>query len=126
MSTRFKDFGSPITEADPISFSLFGETFTCRSSLQGKFLLDLVAETNSEDPAAGAAVMQKFFDTVLVDDSRERFNALAEDPDRIISVEVLSDITSWLVEQYSARPTQPSEILPSGQQISGHTLTAKQ
>lgn len=115
MSTRFKDFGSPVAEEEPLSFSLFGETFTCRPSLQGKFLLDLVSESSSDDPAAGAAVMQRFFDTVLVDDSRERFNALAEDPDRIVSVETLSEITAWLVEQYSARPTQQPEISPSGQ-----------
>lgn len=110
MSSRFKDFGSPAVDQEPLTFSLYGEKFECRPSLQGKFLLNLVSESNSDDPAASAGVVQKFFDTVLIDESRERFNALADDPDRIVSVETLSEITSWLVEQYSARPTQPSEI----------------
>lgn len=115
MTTRFKDFGAPTNNDEPLSFALFGETFNCRPSLQGKFLLDLIAESNSDDPAASALVVQKFFDTVLVDESRERFNALADDPDRIVSVETLSEITAWLVEQYSARPTQQPEISASGQ-----------
>jgi hypothetical protein len=115
MATRFKDFGAPTTTAEPLSFALFEETFHCRPSLQGKFLLDLVAESSSDEPGAAALVMKKFFETVLVEESLERFNALAEDPDRIVSVETLSEITSWLVEEYSARPTQRPEDSPSGQ-----------
>lgn len=115
MSSRFKDFGNPTADQDPLSFSLYGETFECHPSLQGKFLLNLISESNSEDPAASAAVVQKFFDTVLKEESREKFNALAEDPEKIVSVETLSEITAWLVEQYAARPTQPSEISAIGQ-----------
>jgi hypothetical protein len=58
--------------------------------------------------------MKKFFDTVLVDESLEKFNLLAEDPDRIVSVETLSEITAWLIEEYSARPTQRPEPSPNG------------
>lgn len=115
MATRFKDFGAPESNHEPLSFALFGETFECRPSLQGKFLLELVAESRSEDPSASALVMKKFFDTVLVEESLERFNALADDPNRIVSVETLSEITAWLVEEYSARPTQQPEPSPSGQ-----------
>jgi hypothetical protein len=115
MSSRFKDFGSPTADKEPITFSLYGETFECRSSLQGKFLLELISESNSDNPAASANIVQKFFDTVLLDGSKEKFNDLASDPNRIVSVETLSEITGWLVEQYSSRPTQPSEVLPSGQ-----------
>ncbi len=115
MSTRFKDFGAPTSNEEPLSFALFGENFTCRASLQGKFLLDLISESNSEDPATSAAIVTKFFNTVLVDESRERFNALVSDPEKIVSVEILSEITGWLVEQYAERPTQRSEISPSGE-----------
>lgn len=115
MATRFKDFGTPESNQEPLSFALFGETFECRPSLQGKFLLELVSESKSEDPSAAALVMQKFFDTVLTEESLKKFNNLAEDPNRIVSVETLSDITAWLVEEYSARPTRLPEPSPSGQ-----------
>lgn len=115
MSSRFKDFGSPAVAQEPLTFSLYGETFECRPSLQGKFLLELISESSSDDPGASATVVQKFFDTVLLEDSLEKFNELANDPEKIVSVETLSEITGWLVEQYSARPTQPSEVSPNGQ-----------
>lgn len=109
MTTRFKDFGAPEANSEPLSFALFGETFNCIPSLPGKFLLDLVAESSSEDPASSAAVVSKFFNLVLADESRDRFNALAEDPTRIVPVETLSDITAWLVQEYTARPTVQPE-----------------
>lgn len=109
MTTRFKDFGAPEVNMEPLSFALFGETFNCIPSLPGKFLLNLIAESNSDDPVASANVVSKFFDTVLVDDSRERFNALAVDPTRVVPVETLSDITAWLVEEYAARPFEQPE-----------------
>ena len=117
MTTRFKDFGTGTANNDaPISFALYGETFNCHPSLPGKFLLDLIAESSSDDPAESAAVVNKFFNMVLIDDeTRERFNSLSLDPNRIVSVETLSDITAWLVEEYASRPTQQPEVSPSGQ-----------
>lgn len=115
-TTRFKDFGAG-TEADttPLSFSLLGETFECRPALQGKFLLSLVAESGSEDPVVQATVVDKFFSEVLTPESLERFNALTGDPDRIVSVETLGEITGWLVSEYSSRPTQPQESSSNGE-----------
>jgi|AntAceMinimDraft_11_1070367.scaffolds.fasta_scaffold00491_12 hypothetical protein len=110
MTTRFKDFGSPESSHEPLSFSLFGETFECQTALQGKFLLDLVAGSGSEDPATSAAIVTKFFDTVLTTESSERFTSLTNDPDKIISVETLGSITEWLVSEYAERPTERSEI----------------
>lgn len=115
MATRFKDFGAPETNKEPLSFALYGETFNCIPTLPGKFLLDLIADSNSDDPAVSSAIVSKFFDTVLVAESLERFNVLSEDPNKVVTVETLSEITAWLVEEYSARPTQGSEVSLSGQ-----------
>lgn len=109
MTTRFKDFGAPEVNQEPLSFALFGETFNCIPALPGKFLLDLIAESNSDDPVASSNIVTKFFNTVLVEESRERFNALAVDPNRVVPVETLSEITAWLVEEYAARPTEQPE-----------------
>ena len=115
MTNRFKDFGSGSGETfTPLSFSLYGETFNCVTALQGKFILNLISESRDDDPTAAAVVVQKFFDTVLIPESLERFNILVSDPEKIVTVETLSEITGWLVGEYTNRPTQPSEVSPNG------------
>jgi hypothetical protein len=111
MSKRFRDFGSgDSTKKDPVVFRLYDEEFTCKPSLQGRTLLNLVASTGgSENPSEVAASIERFFEVCLSDDSRERFFSLLDDPERVVSVEMLGEITSWLVEEYSGRPTQGSE-----------------
>lgn len=104
---RFKDFGGSVdSSAEPVKFKLFNEEFVCVTQLQGKVLLELVAESGSEDPAKTASVMNKFFKTVLLDESYERFDALLNDKEKIVPVETLAEITSWLIEEYSDRPTE--------------------
>ena len=103
--TRFKDFGgSSNADIEPVTFKIHGEEFHCVKQLQGRVLLDIVAESSSDDPVKTAAVMNKFFDTVLLDESAVRFNALLTDKEKIVSVETLAEIVSWLVEEYSDRP----------------------
>ena len=107
---RFKDFGSGIQEeAAPLSFKLYDEEFFCVPQVQGKLLLDLVSESSSDDPVKSAGIVTKFFNYVLEDESAERFNALLEDKNRIVSVDTLADITAWLVEEYTARPNPQPE-----------------
>jgi hypothetical protein len=114
---RFKDFGSgnASTQSEPITFKLHDEEFTCRGEIPGKVVLDLVAKSGADDPAQSAQVIEGFFSIVLQPESLDRFNILAVDPDRIVSMETLSDIVAWLVEEYTDRPTQRPEALPNGQ-----------
>ncbi len=113
MTDRFKDFGSgpEVAEAvDPITFKLHGEDFHCVPQLQGKFLLDMVKHSQSEDPIVAAGFVGEFFSRALTNESYERFNALTEDKDRIVSVETLGEIVAWLTEVYSGRPNQQPEV----------------
>ena len=109
--TKFKDFGAGTSngEKEPVTFMLHGESFDCRPELQGKVLLDLVAQSNGADPAAAAQVITDFFQSVLMPDSHERFSALLKDPDKIVSVETLGNISSWLTEVYTSRPSEGPE-----------------
>jgi hypothetical protein len=109
---RFKDFGAGSDKpTEGISFKIHGEEFTCRTALQGKVLLNLVAKSgDTENPGAAAEVINDFFETVLVPESYERFDTLATDPDKIVDVETLSEIVGWLVEQYAERPTSRPEV----------------
>lgn len=110
---RFKDFGAGKNSGvkEPVSFKLHDEEFTCVPEVQGKVLLDLVAKSNNEnDPAAAAAIISTFFETVLHDESYARFDALLKSKDKIVNMETLADITSWLVEEYTGRPEEQPEV----------------
>jgi hypothetical protein len=107
--SRFKDFGgSDNANAEPISFKLWGQDFHCLPEIQGKVLLDMVADSSSEDVSKSSKIATQFFDTVLTDESRVRFDALIVDKEKIVTVETLGEIVGWLVEQYSNRPTERS------------------
>lgn len=111
---RFKDFGtgSGPVELEPIKFKIHDEEFTCRGEIPGKVMLDLVAKSsaNQDDPSKSADMVMDFFKRAMEEESYTRFLALAEDPVRIVTMETLTDIVAWLVEQYSDRPTERSEV----------------
>jgi len=113
---KFKDFGGGTSSAEkePVKFMLHGEEFNCRPELQGKVLLDLVARSSGDDPAEAAKIISEFFKNVLLEESFARFDALLVDPEKIVSVDTLGDISAWLVEVYSSRPTQGPEVSSIG------------
>jgi len=117
MTNRFKDFGSGgEVNKTPLSFKLHGEEFHCKSAVQGKALLDLIAGSAEDSGGLGVAkVINEFFGLCLIEESYKRFEALLENPDKIVTVETLGEITAWLVEEYSSRPTQQPEHSSSGQ-----------
>jgi hypothetical protein len=111
MSNRFKDFGSGAEiSKEPLSFRIYGEDFECYPSLQGKVLLDIVANADSNDGAGMAKTISEFLEAAVKPESKNRLDDLMNDPERIVDVETLSEIMAWLVEQYSARPTQQPEL----------------
>ena len=105
-ANRFKDFGSGVSEIvkEPLTFKLYGEEFKCMPNVQGKVMLELVADSSSDDPAVSARTLAMFFNKVLLSEDREKFNELLDSEDKIVSVETLSEISAWLIEQYTARP----------------------
>lgn len=114
--SRFKDFGSNnLEDVEPLSFKLHGEDFHCIKQVQGKVLMEIVSMAQESDTTVSVELIEKFFGSVLVDESYERFEALLHDKDRIVTVETLGEITGWLIEQYTSRPTQRPEDSSSGQ-----------
>lgn len=109
MTNRFKDFGSgEPPNREPIVFKLHGEEFTCRGYIQGKVLLGLVEAASDNEGAGAAGVVTELFKKVMDEENYTRFDNLINDPNRYVSVDMLAEITTWLVEQYSERPTQVS------------------
>ncbi len=113
---RFKDFGAPNAAEgkEPISFKLHGEDFYCVSAIPGKVLLKFAAASADDDGAASAQAMESFFEKVMLPESYERFVSLAEDTERVVSVETLGEIVEWLVEELTNRPTQEGSPSSSG------------
>lgn len=109
--TRFKDFGSgsDLKNVEPIVFKLYDEDFTCVPEIQGRVILNLVADSSGGDAAASSRMIGKFFENVLEDESYKRFDALLNDKHKVVSVETLSEIVSWVMEEYSNRPNQQPE-----------------
>lgn len=109
--TRFKDFGSGSADApkEPLSFKLFEEEFHCATEIQGKTLLNIISNSSLDDPIKSSQTVVKFFETVLLDESLDRFNALLESKDKIVTVETLSEIVAWLMEEYTDRPEAQPE-----------------
>lgn len=116
--TRFKDFGSgpDQTDVEPVSFKLHGEEFFCVKAIQGKFLIELISAANDEsDSMASLKMISNFFEHVLVDESHTRFEALLRDKEKVVPVETLSQIVSWMMSEYTNRPNQQPEDSSTGQ-----------
>ena len=113
---RFRDFGSGSEEEPtPLVFKLYDEEFECYPRVQGKVLLDLVANSNDDDGVGMAKTMSGFFDAVVKPESKKRLDALLSNPDKVVDVETLGEITGWLMEQYSERPTKRPEPSSNGE-----------
>jgi hypothetical protein len=110
--TKYRDFGSGKStgEVEPVTFKIHDEEFSCRTELQGKALLDLVAQSSSEDPAQAAKTIGNFFKNVLLEESYKRFDSLLTSSDKIVSVETLAEISGWLVEVYAGRPEEEPKV----------------
>jgi hypothetical protein len=109
-TNRFKDFGSGEgVETSPLSFKLHNEEFHCVPAVQGKLMLQLAASSGDNDPSKAAGMIDTFFEQVLLEESYTRFSALLAS-EKIVPVETLANITAWLVEEYSGRPTERPEV----------------
>jgi hypothetical protein len=116
---RHRDFGSPVDQDEPITFTLYGQTFRCATALQGRTLLDFIATSADDNGAASAKAVIEFFDVAIVAADRERFNAVTSSEDTVVPLDTLAKIMEWLIEQYAGRPTEPSSPSELGDMTTG-------
>lgn len=116
---RHKDFGAPASNDEPVTFTLYGETFRCAPSIQGRTLLKFISVSSGENADQSATAVLDFFDSALVKADRARFVELTSDDDTVVPLETLASIMEWLVEQYSGRPTEPPSPSESGELTTG-------
>lgn len=120
---RFKKFtgGRDISEFEPLEFELNGVVFRAKPAIQGAVLLAFVRDASSEDGGDSAGALYNFLESALEAKEYERFDALLNDDKIIIDIEVIGEIVSWLVSEYSDRPTEQPEDSLNGRQTSGTT-----
>jgi hypothetical protein len=101
-----------IDDAEPLTFDLGGEEFNCYPEVQGKTILDIMRVASEGDEDTRGVMMAvsvlTFFEKVMPPEEYERFGKLMEYPKRIVPMDTLSEIMSWLIEEYTDRPTEPS------------------
>lgn len=126
MAKRHRDFGSTksLQEYEPLSFTLEGEEYYCRPALAGATLLKFVKEADSGDGGRSADALLGLFEKILYPDDFDRFQKLWDDPDRIVDITTLGEIASWVVGEYTNRPTQASSNSSDGREITGPGSTA--
>jgi hypothetical protein len=115
--------GKHISEFEPIEFELNDQKFACKPAIQGATLLEFVAKADSDSGGAAAAALYGFFEDTMEEAEYARFMEYLNAPEYIIEMETIGEIASWLVEQYTARPTQPSAPSATGPSSAGSTST---
>lgn len=122
---RYKKFsgGTKITDFEPLTFSLNDSEFTCHAAVPGAVLLEFVKDAASGDGAASAKALYNFLESAMDEGEYARLQNILRDPNIIIDIEVIGEIVSWLVEEYSDRPTTRPEDSSTGQLTSGPSST---
>lgn len=125
---RFKKFsgGVDIDSFEPLSFNLNEHEFTAKPAIPGAVLLEFVRDADSDSGADSAKALYNFLEKALDEKEYARLQGVLHDPKIIINIEIIGEIVSWLVEEYSARPTQQPEDSLNGQLTSGTTSMEEQ
>lgn len=132
---RTFDMGRPPGPDDAVTFELTGryttepdrepwrESFTCYGMAPAG-VLESLTTTISLTPDGrrryNALSCMEFVQAVLVPEDRDRFRALAEDPERMVGLIDLVSVVAWLSDELTLRPTPPSSgSTPGGGQLDG-------
>lgn len=107
--------GTDISEFEELGFELNGHSFDCLPAIQGSVLLEFVRDADAADGAKSAKALYNFLESAMEESEYARLQEVLHDSKRIIHVETIGEIVSWLVEEYSSRPTERLEDSQDGQ-----------
>lgn len=108
----FRDFSR---KRLPIFFTIDDETFHCRKALGAELLQEAMLKFKGAREDGGditaANVLEKISDALsilMMVESHARFMAAVKDRDREEPIDLgqLTEIFQWLIEKYTARPTE--------------------
>lgn len=78
------------------------EEFIGQPALPGVIAMTLATDGMS------AKTLPTFFEAVIQPEDHERFNKFCADPANGIDISVLVEMATYLIEEYTGRPTEPS------------------
>jgi hypothetical protein len=139
-----RDFDAEIStdpREEPVQFKLFKRTWECVDDVNGKRLLDLAALLDGDSVREQRDAVLQVFTEVLDSTEREtgatlddgepettsdidEFMEILDDPKTKIPLGVLVEVTGYLVEQYTDRPTGQPARSQNGHATRGRTSTA--
>lgn len=80
----------------------------CTPFLPGSRFLDFLKLVDGENPGRLAGALDEIFNAAVVPEQYDEFRAFIADPHNGVTLELLGEISGYLAEQYSGRPTLPS------------------
>lgn len=95
----------PPEEREPLQFVLGGQTLTTRTQLHPAIFL------SSKEGVEGVV---DFLSKVLEPTSRDIFLKMVEDPDIVITLKQIGEVSSWVVGEMSETPTNAPDSSGSG------------
>lgn len=111
---RTRSFGpAPVAEGEEttvaaLGFELAGEEFEVLPEAPGIVILEFIEATSSGQSGATAKALLGFLKEVTSEEEWDRLNTVLHDPKNRIDIKTISEIVSYLTEQYASRPTSAS------------------
>jgi hypothetical protein len=108
---KIKSFVSETEETpvEPIEFELVkGETFEAYGEVSGAVTLEFIAATSGETSGETAKGLLAYLKASMDEENYKRFDTIIKSPDHKISIEKLSNIVAFLIEERASRPTEAS------------------
>lgn len=110
---------------DPLSFKIGDDEFTVYPPTTAMFALFLSSQAENRTIADQMAGVVDLVDGLLTEEQRPLFHKRLLDRNHPLDFDVLQEIIEWLLEEWSARPTQESSDSSSSQRSGGRKSTAK-
>ena len=110
MSARRKSFGTPDKPIAPLEIEVNGEVFNVNTRIPGAVLLDFMEQIDVDNPQESAGALKRFFELAIKPEDYERWNTFLRDPEKGPSIELLSEVAGYLMEEIGGGgdvPTQP-------------------
>ena len=84
------------------------ETFHAVPEVPGKWLLEIGASLAGDDGERSHAI-NNFLNRVIVNEEKVHWDAVLQDTENIVDIDLLGDIVNWLMEEYGENPTEQSK-----------------
>lgn len=121
---KSKTFGSFRPVGIPsMEMTIHGETFKVRGAMSGIQLLNMIKAMDGSSELDSADTMVDFIRRSILTEDRDRAMDFLENSEPPVPLTVLTEIITWLIEEYTAKPTGPSLPSSDGSTTTGSTST---